>query len=93
MARLFEYKCKDCGYTKAANPKGHDMIMSGEINHYLCEECKKIVDVFYPYGEKPEEIVCPECGSIRLHKWNPITGKCPKCGGGMKKQYSLLMVD
>jgi hypothetical protein len=29
MARLFEYKCKNCGYTKAANPKGHDMIMSG----------------------------------------------------------------
>ena len=26
MARLFEYKCKNCGYTKAANPKGHDMI-------------------------------------------------------------------
>lgn len=25
MATLFEYKCKKCGYTKSANPKGHDM--------------------------------------------------------------------
>ena len=47
MATLYEYKCKKCGYTKAANPKGHDMIMMGESYNYLCEECKEIVDVLY----------------------------------------------
>ena len=30
MATLFEYKCKGCGYTVNANPKGHDMIMMGD---------------------------------------------------------------
>ena len=27
MATLFEYKCKKCGYSVSANPKGHDMVM------------------------------------------------------------------
>ena len=93
MATLFEYKCKSCGYTKAANPKGYGMIMSGELHSYLCDDCKEVVDVLYPYGEKPEKIVCPECGSEKLLKWNPKTGKCPKCGGDMKKTDSVLMVD
>lgn len=42
MARLFEYKCKGCGYIKAANPQGHDMIMSGELYNYLCEDCMEM---------------------------------------------------
>lgn len=50
MATLFEYKCKKCGYTKSAHPKGHDMIMSGDLYTYLCEDCKEVVDVLYPYG-------------------------------------------
>jgi predicted nucleic acid-binding Zn ribbon protein len=93
MATYFEYKCKSCGYTKEASPKGHDMIMFGEIYHYLCEECKEIVDVSFPYGEKPEKIVCPECGSEHIKKWNPKTGKCPKCGGKMGKTDLVIMVD
>lgn len=93
MARLFEYKCKGCGYIKAANPQGHDMIMSGELYNYLCEDCMEIVDVFSPHGEKPEKIVCPECGSENLKKWNPRTGKCPKCGGDMKKTDIVMYVD
>ena len=31
MATLFEYKCKKCGYSKSANPKGHDTVMMGEL--------------------------------------------------------------
>lgn len=27
MATYYEYKCKGCGYTVNANPKGHDMII------------------------------------------------------------------
>ena len=41
MATYFEYKCKGCGYTKAANPKGKDMVMMGEVHNYLCPEVKK----------------------------------------------------
>ena len=93
MATLFEYKCKSCGYTVAAHPKGHDMIMMGEQYTYHCEDCHEIVHILYPYGEKPEKIVCPECGSEYLKKWNPKTGKCPKCGGDLKKTDIFLMVD
>ena len=43
MARLFEYKCKRCGYIVAGNPKGHDVIMSGEVIECpipdKCPEC------------------------------------------------------
>lgn len=60
---------------------------------YLCPECKEIVDVLYPYGKKPEKISCPECGSENLKKWNPKTGKCPKCGGDLGKTDTVLMVD
>ena len=31
MATLFEYKCKKCGYSTSANPKGKYLLMSGEV--------------------------------------------------------------
>ena len=93
MATYFEYKCKDCGHIVNASPKGKDMVMMGEVHHYLCSECKDIVNVLYPYGKKTEKVECPECGSDKLKKWNPKTGKCPKCGGDMKKTENILMVD
>lgn len=34
MARYIEYKCEGCGYIVAANPKGKDMVMMGEIYSY-----------------------------------------------------------
>ena len=68
MATFFEYKCKGCGYTVKANPKGKDMVMMGEIHSYLCQDCKEIVEVLYEYGKKHEKIVCPECGSDHLLK-------------------------
>jgi predicted nucleic acid-binding Zn ribbon protein len=67
--------------------------MSGDLYTYLCEDCEEIVDVLYRYGEKPEKIICPECGSENLKMWNPRTGKCPKCKGKMKKTDIILMVD
>lgn len=93
MATYYEYRCKGCGYTKAANPKGKDMVMMGEVHNNLCPECKEIVDVLYEYGKKPEKIVCPECGSENLKMWNPKTGKCPKCEGKMVKTEIVMMVD
>lgn len=92
MARYYEYKCKSCGYTAYANPKGKDMVMMGELYSYHCEDCNEIVDVSCSHGEKLEEI-CPKCGSKKLKKWNPRTGKCPKCGEKMEKKDIVLMVD
>ena len=93
MGTFKQYECKGCGYVVSANPKGHDMIMSGDLYTYLCEDCKEIVEVLYPYGEKTEKIVCPECGSEKLKKWNPKTGKCPKCGGEFEGTGTVMMVD
>ena len=93
MATYYEYKCKGCGYAVNANPKGHDMIMSGELYSYLCEDCKEIVDISCPHGKKPEKIACPKCGSEKLLKWKPKTGKCPKCGGEMERTGMVLMLD
>ena len=92
MATYFEYKCKGCGYTVNANPKGEDMVMMGELYSYHCMDCNEIVDVSCGHGEKPEEI-CPKCGSGNLKKWNPRTGKCPKCGEKMEKTDMVLMLD
>ena len=39
MATYYEYKCKGCGYTAYANPKGKDMVMMGELYSYHCEGC------------------------------------------------------
>ena len=40
-----------------------------------------------------EKTVCPECGSEKLVKWNPIKGICPKCGKKMKETGVIIMAD
>lgn len=94
MAQLNEYKCKCCGYTAYACPEGHGMVMLGELYNFLCKECREIVtEVAFPFGQKAEKIVCPECGSNKLELWNPKDGKCPKCGGKMKNTGDGYMID
>ena len=88
MAKYKEYKCESCCYTVAANPKGHDVVMMGEVCSCKCEDCNEIVDVL-----TSEKTVCPECGSEKLVKWNPIKGRCPKCGKKMKETGVIMMVD
>ena len=88
MGSYKEYKCEFCNYITAANPKGHDYIMSGKVRSYMCENCREIVDIL-----DSEKTQCPECGSEKLVKWNPIKGKCPKCGRKMKETGSYLFVD
>ncbi len=54
----------------------------------MCEDCREIVHVL-----TSEENVCLECGSEKLVKWNPVKGKCPKCGEKMKKTGTVFFVD
>ena len=92
MACLKEYKCK-CGYKIAASPKGHDYLMMGEFYHFLCKKCRDIVRVDVPLFEKPKNPVCPHCGSEELERWNPISGRCPKCGNKLKETGIAIMID
>ena len=55
MAKYKEYKCESCCYTVAANPKGHDVVMMGEVCSCKCEDCNEIVDVL-----TSEKTVCPD---------------------------------
>ena len=41
MAKLNEYRCRRCGYTEYANPRGYDYIMSGKIQTPVPDECPK----------------------------------------------------
>ena len=88
MAEYKQYKCDSCGYTVAANPKGHDVTMMGEVYSYMCEECHEIVCV--PASKKT---ACPKCGAEKLVKWNPVKGRCPKCNKKMQETGIVLMVD
>lgn len=93
MAYLNGYKCEECGYEVFANPKGHGLLMLGEIFCFACKNCRHIVNVNVAYDEMPKKFICPDCGSENLEKWNPITGKCPKCNGVFRKTGTVLLED
>ena len=88
MATYSVYKCEACGYTVEANPTGHDIVMMGEVDSYLCEHCHEIEFVL-----ASKKAICPDCGSDKLVKWNPIKGCCPKCGHKLTDTGEILMVD
>ena len=61
MGTYKEYKCINCGYTVEANPKGHDLIMAGEVYSYLCKECREIVDVLRLVEMTNKSEACNHC--------------------------------
>ena len=92
MATYKEYQCKHCNYTVDANPDGHDLTMMGESYSFLCKDCREIVNILtFPLGKKAEKVICPECGSENLTLWNPVSGKCPRCGGERNHRDRFLI--
>lgn len=69
--------------------------MSGEYINYLCPDCKDIVSVRTWDIKDPSHVRCPQCGKENLVKWNPVSGRCPKCGGSIHedKPCGIIMAD
>ena len=98
MAKLNAYKCKKCGYSVDSTSLGHYTLMAGEAYNFKCGNCKEVVEVLYSsisdeaYGGP----CCPNCGKRdMLAMWNPVEGRCPKCGGEMEidEDAPVLLVD
>ena len=97
MARLFVFKCKDCGHEVWADPRGFHALMTGQYYQFKCDKCKEIVSIsaqnLAEMGYNPH---CPECNADEEHlsTWNPVEGRCPKCNGEMElKDNSVIMAD
>lgn len=91
MAELFSYKCKKCGWSIFAPPKGKDVLMSGELAFFLCQDCKNVFSSTSEFGQEMDK-KCPECGSANTVDWKP-KDKCPKCGEALKKQEEVILAD
>lgn len=88
MAEFYEYHCKQCGHKEIA-PEGGFAIKRATTSFYFkCKACKEIIS--YSTEEIAEKqlslICCPKCRALHsLITWNPVEGRCPKCGGEMEK--------
>lgn len=97
MAQFKTYKCEKCGYSVLTEPLGHYGLMSGEYYNFKCSCCKEIVSISAEELAKERYFIkCPKCHKEdKLSTWNPIEGKCPKCGGNMVVDNSegITMAD
>lgn len=92
MATLRIYHCEKCGYEVQTESSGKYALMSGMYQNFECKDCKEIVSV--NIDNSVSNIKCPDCGADGLTPWKPTTGKCPKCGGKMKKVKDyIIMAD
>ena len=93
MATLHLYRCKKCGWVIKSPSKGTDLLMRGGIAYYLCKDCKHVFGRTFEYGHEDEmNTKCPKCNSSNTTEWKPQDG-CPKCGGELKKQGLVCLMD
>ena len=92
MAVLNYYGCDNCDFVTATEEYGYYAIMSGLVFNFVCKDCKKVfakhVSEFHKYG-----IGCPDCGGENVFTWNPVDGKCPKCGSKLSRQEGGFCLD
>ncbi len=92
MAEFHNYICNKCGYEVRTEPRGYYSLSAGTFVNFRCDKCKEVQSV--AINEMGlYEINCPECLHPVSATWNPIEGKCPKCGGDMNEHGPILMAD
>ncbi|MBP5380127.1 MAG: hypothetical protein J6Y39_00135 [Bacteroidaceae bacterium] len=94
MATLRIYRC-ECGYEVQTEPTGHYGLFAGEFYNFRCAKCKEIVSISADdLAEQRYLPTCPECGAMNeeIHNWNPIEGRCPKCGKEMKEVPGMVIM-
>lgn len=85
MGVSYLYHCQDCGML-AKLWKDITSILKME------EKNKAVYEWWIPgKGSCRYDNCCPICGSKNIHKWNPIDNQCPKCGGAMHRDNSLII--
>lgn len=94
MATFRTYKCRKCGCEVQTEPHGHYALMSGKFYNFKCSNCKKIVSISSTeLAEMGYVLECPKCGEMDcLSTWNPVEGKCPKCGGSMMEVEGMIIM-
>lgn len=93
MATLRTYRCKGCGYEVETEPAGHYSLVRGEHYNFSCKDCKEIVAISaHSLSQMNYSVHCPECHGENLSTWNPVDGRCPKCGNRMEAQSDIIIM-
>lgn len=95
MSLQKHYVCEKCDYSIFTDDTGHYGLKSGEYYNFKCPKCRDIISL--SSGEIAHQgyhIQCPNCGNDEnLSTWNPVEGKCPRCGGNMIADGNYVFMD
>ena len=94
MATLRTYRC-ECGYEVQTELTGHYGLFAGEFYNFRCAKCKEIISISVDDLANQRYLPqCPNCGAEneKIHNWNPIEGRCPKCGKKMHEVPGMIVM-
>lgn len=93
MATLYDYCCPKCSYRVKSHPLGHFPLIKGETYQFACRKCREVVELSASeIGTLNYTLKCPKCETNEsLSLWNPIEGRCPKCGANLKKEEDIAI--